>query len=162
MRWLPVFWWSVSWYVSFCDYILLFLCVFFCCFFSSSFFFCRVQLSSRAEACPSAPSVFLRVSTSPLMGFSAVPLHPFSTSVLMWCIPVLPPRYCYVGCKYTSYSTFSKIFPLKPTLLSSFFCSKIPIPSMKPPHFMDNRAPHCSQLNPSSLTMDENPLTAHV
>ena len=34
--------------------------------------------------------------------------------------------------------------------------------SMKPPHFMDNRAPPCSQLNPSSLTMDENPLTAHV
>ena len=34
--------------------------------------------------------------------------------------------------------------------------------SMKMPHFMDNRALHCSQLNASSLTMDENPLTAHV
>ena len=34
--------------------------------------------------------------------------------------------------------------------------------SMKPPHFMDKWAPHCSQLNVSSLTMDKNPLTAHV
>ena len=40
--------------------------------------------------------------------------------------------------------------------------SEIPHSSMKMPHFMDNRAPHCSQLNASSLTMDENPLTAHV
>ena len=86
-------------------------------------------------------------------------LGPVSMLQYYYCSVSLP---CLVGCKYTSYSTFTKIFspqthtplpfPLRnilpATLLPSPFFAPCSL-SIKPPHFMDNP----SEIPQSSIKM---------